>query len=130
MTEALQSTEPVVAESKGGYFKSKLSMRQGRLELTAKQLIWYQISLWWQMFGFIGALLSMKGGKRLFDLDLTQIATLQRAKFGINTKVLDVTMADGAKHRFLINKFDDFTNELKSQLAKTGRAIEITSAAS
>jgi hypothetical protein len=118
-------TDAVVAESRGGYFKSKLRMFQGRLELTSKSLVWYQSSIWWQMFGFIGALLSMKGGKRTFDLDLTQIATLARGKYALNTKILDVTMADGAQYRFMINKYDDFTNELKSQMAKAGKPLEI-----
>jgi hypothetical protein len=129
MTEAMTPTDSVVAESRGGYFKSKLRMAQGRIELTSKSLIWYQSSIWWQMFGFLGALLSLKG-KRTFDLDFTQIASLARGKYALNTKILDVTMADGAQHRFMINKYDAFTAELKNQLAKAGRPLEIASAAS
>jgi hypothetical protein len=130
MTEALQTTEPVIAESRGGYFKSKLRMFQGRAELTARGLIWYQSSIWWQMFGFIGALLAMKGGKRAFELDLTQIQGLTRAKFGLNKNILDVTMADGTTHRFSLAKYDAFTGELTNQLAKLGRPLQIAAIAS
>jgi hypothetical protein len=44
MTQPLQSTEPVVAESRGGYFKSKRRMHFGRTELTTRQLISYEIA--------------------------------------------------------------------------------------
>ena len=76
----------------------------------------------------IGALLSMKGGKRAFELDLTQIQNLARAKFGLNKNILDVTMADGTVHRFSFAKYDAFTGELTSQLAKLGKPLQIAAA--
>jgi|SRR5579862_1249757 len=129
MTQALQSTDPVLAESRGGYFKSKLRMFQGRAELTARQLIWYQASMWLQMLGFIGALLSLRPKKRTFELDLANITGLAHGKFALAKNLLDVTMADGTTYRFQFAKFDEFTGELKSQLAKLGRPLEIAAAA-
>jgi hypothetical protein len=120
MTEAAQSTEPPIAESRGGYFTGKLMQAQGRAELTARQLIWYQPGFLMKMIG-LGSLVK---GTRTFELDYTQIKELARGKFGINIKTLEITMADGTQHRFTLKNYDEFTTELRNQIAKHAKLID------
>jgi hypothetical protein len=46
------------------------------------------------------------------------------AEFGLNKRTLDVAMADGTKHRFMFDKYDAFTAELRSQIAKHAKLVD------
>ncbi len=122
---ALTTTEPVLFETDGGHFKGKLRMYGGRFELTARQLIFYQRSYWFQMFGLIGALLGMKSkGKRALEIELRQIRGLARGKFGLNKKILDVTLADGSEVRLSIAKYDELTARLREQISLHAQLVD------
>jgi hypothetical protein len=120
MSTALATTsEPVLASSHGGLFKSKFRMHLGRFELTSNRITYYQKSTLWLMFGALGMILSRyTAGKRALDIDLGRIATLARGKYGFNKKILDITMADGTSHRLTIDRYEEFTNQLREQIAR------------
>ncbi|MCA9675535.1 MAG: hypothetical protein H6709_12205 [Kofleriaceae bacterium] len=121
----LTVTDPVLAASNGGLFKSKRRMAPGRFELTATRIIYYQRSSFWMAFGALGMLLSrLTAGKRALELDLTQIAAIARGKYGFNKNILDVTMRDGVAHRITIERYDDFTTRLRAELARHASLIE------
>jgi hypothetical protein len=123
--QAMTTTEPVLFESNGGRFQGKLRMFMGRFELTASRIVFYQRSIWWQMFGLIGALLGRRSaGKRVLDIELATIASLARGKFGLNKKILDITRTDGSEVRIAIDKYDAFTARLREELGKRGRLVE------
>lgn len=116
------TAEPVLATSNGGLIKGKMNVVFGRVELTARAVVFHQRSRLWMMFGLLGALLSMRSrGKRALELELTAISQLARGKYGLNKKILDVTMADGSTHRLMVDKYDDFTAQLRDQLARGAR---------
>lgn len=113
MSNALVPTEPVLSTSNGGLFASKWRLSFGRLELTSSRIIFYKRSNFWMMFGALGMLLSRKtAGKRHLDLEVAQIADAVRSKHGFNKNVLEVTMKDGVKHRFSVDKYDAFVAPL------------------
>lgn len=122
---AMTTSDPVLAQTGGGRFKGKLRMFFGRFELTGRELVFYQRSIWFQMFGLIGALLGRKSaGKRTIALELGQVRSLARGKFGLNKKILDVTMADGSAHRFAFDDYDDFTSHLRAQVGTHLRLVD------
>ena len=125
MTTALTtSTELVLATSNGGIFKSKLRMHFARFDLTATRIACYQKSSIWLAFGALGILISRyTAGKRTLELELGTVASIARGKHGFNKKILDVTMTDGAKHRLSIDRFDEFTAQLREQLGRHGAVV-------
>lgn len=113
MTNALVPVETVLATSNGGMFKGKWRLQFGRFELTQSRIIFYKRSSFWMMFGALGVLLSRTtAGKRHLDLELSKITDAVRTKHALNKNVLEVTMADGTKHRFSVDSFDAFTAPL------------------
>jgi hypothetical protein len=111
--QALTSTEPVLFESGGGLFKGKMRMFPGRFELTATRIVYYKRSLWWQMFGMIGALFAWKNrGKREREIELASVASIARGKYALNKKILDFTFTDGTTLRISVTKFEDFIAQL------------------
>ncbi len=113
MSNALVPVETVLASSNGGMFKGKWRLQFGRFELTSTKIIFYKRSSFWMMFGALGVLLSRTtSGKRFLDLDLAQIKDAVRTKHMLNKNVLEVTMADGAQHRFSVDSFDAFVAPL------------------
>jgi hypothetical protein len=101
------SSEPVLATSNGGLFAGKWRLQFGRFEVTSTRIIFYKRSSFWMMFGALGMLLSRTtAGKRHLDLELSKITDAVRTKHLMNKNVLEVTMADGAKHRFSVDSFD------------------------
>ncbi|MBE7452440.1 MAG: hypothetical protein HS111_27230 [Kofleriaceae bacterium] len=122
MSHALTTTEPVLATTHGGLFKSKLRMQLGRFELTPQRVVYYQKSTLFLLFGALGMLLSRyAAGTRALDLELVRIAAVARGKHGFNKNILDVTMSDGTRHRISLDRFDEFTAQLREQLARQGR---------
>src|SRR5262249_42290420 len=122
---AITTTEPVLFESNGGRFQGKLRMFPGRFELTAARIVFYQRSIWWQMFGLIGVLLGRRSaGKPALDMEPTAIASPARGKFGLNKKILDLTLTDGSTVRLMIDTYDDFTARLREELAKRARLVD------
>jgi hypothetical protein len=113
MSNALVPVEQVLTTSNGGMFQSKWRLSFGRLELTPSRIVFYKRSSFWMMFGALGVLLSRTtAGKRHLDLELSQIADAVRSKHGFNKNVLEVTMQDGTKHRFSVDKYDAFVAPL------------------
>jgi hypothetical protein len=120
MADETTPAEQVLIESDGGYFKGKMRMIPGRLELTPTRIIYYKRSFWAQSFGFIGALLANKMGKRDTDIEFAGIASIARGKYALNKKILDIAMTDGSAHRISVNKFDEFVQKLTDT---TGKAV-------
>lgn len=113
MSNALLPIDPVLAASNGGMFASKWRLQLGRFELTATRIIFYKRSGFWMLFGALGLLLSRgTSGKRALDLEVSKITSAVRTKHGFNKNVLEVTMADGVKHRLSIDKYDAFVAPL------------------
>lgn len=117
MSTALATTEPVIASTNGGLFKSKLRMHFARFDLTSSKIVTYQKSSIWLAFGALGILISRyTSGKRTLEIELAKVSTLARGKHGFNKNILDITMADGAKHRLSLDRFDEFTAQLTGQI--------------
>jgi hypothetical protein len=112
------AAEQVLFETNGGYFKGKMRMIPGRLELTPTRIIYYKRSFWAQSFGFIGALLANKMGKRDTDIEFAGIASIARGKYALNKKILDIAMTDGSAHRISVDKFDEFVDKLTGTTGK------------
>ncbi|HUQ05359.1 MAG TPA: hypothetical protein VM261_22810 [Kofleriaceae bacterium] len=118
MSTALSvTTEPVIATTNGGLFKSKLRMHFARFDLTSSRIVTYQKSSLWLAFGALGIIISRyTAGKRTLEIELSKVATIARGKHGFNKNILDVTMHDGAKHRLSLDRFDEFTAQLSGQI--------------
>jgi hypothetical protein len=124
--QALVVLDPVLARSNGTLIKGKLNVQLGRYELTANRLTFFGKSRAYMMFGLLGALLALLAkGKRALDLELSQITAIARGKYGLNKKILDVTMADGTVHRLGLDKFDDLSAQLRDQLARRGASVDV-----
>lgn len=75
------------------------------------------------MFGLIGILLGRRSkGTLALTVELARVRTVARGKYGVNKKVLDVTLDDGTCHRLLVDDFDRFGAALRDQLASRGTA--------
>lgn len=123
MTNALVSTDPVLSSSNGLFVKGKLKVLPGRFELTPSRIIYYQKSRFWMAFGLIGALvLRGQKGTRAMEIQLHQITSIERTRYGFNKNILDVTLADGTKHRIGIEKFDQFSEQLRAAHARRATA--------
>lgn len=116
-TALTTTTEPVLASTNGGIFKSKLRMHFARFDLTSSRIVTYHKSSLWLAFGAIGLLISRyTAGKRTLELELSQIASTERGKHGFNKNILEITMKDGTKHRLSLDHYDDFTAQLRARL--------------
>ena len=116
-TALTTTTEPVIASTNGGLFKSKLRMHFARFDLTSSKIVTYQKSSIWLAFGALGILISRyTSGKRTLEIELSKVTTLARGKYGFNKNILDITMSDGAKHRLSLDRFDEFTAQLTGQI--------------
>jgi len=118
--------EPVLAETNGLIIRGKLNVRMGRYELTGSRLTFFMRSRIFMMFGALGALLQfLSKGKRELEIDLSKVTSMARSKYGLNKKILDVTLADGTVYRFGFDKFDDFTAKLRDQLAQCNASAQV-----
>ena len=116
-TALTTTSEPVLASTNGGIFKSKLRMHFARFDLTSSRIVTYQKSSLWLAFGALGIILSRyTAGKRTLELELAKIASTERGKHGFNKNILDITMKDGTKHRLSLDHYDDFTAQLRARL--------------
>lgn len=119
--QSLVATDNILARSNGTLIKGKLNVQLGRYELTDSRIIFYGKSKAFMMFGALGALLAMLAkGKRALDIELDAVQSVERGKYGLNKKVLDITMADGTVHRLGIDKFDQLSAVLRDQLSRHG----------
>ena len=64
-------------------------------------------------------------GKLALSIDLAQIRSVARGKYGANKKILDVTVADGQTHRLMVDDFDRFGAALREQLAGRGATWQV-----
>jgi hypothetical protein len=64
-------------------------------------------------------------GKLALSIDLAQIRSVARGKYGVNKKILDVTVADGQTHRLMVDDFDRFAAALREQLAGRGATWQV-----
>lgn len=124
MSTALTTTEPApLARSHGGLIAGKLNVRLGKVELTASELQVRTISRAYQMFGLIGMLLGRRAkGTLALTIALGRVRTVSRGKYGLNKKILDITVDDGQTHRIIVDDFDRFGDALRAQLAAAGAA--------
>jgi hypothetical protein len=123
MSQAITTTESVLLQSRGGHIKGKLSVDLGRFDLTAQRIVFYKWSYWYRMFGLIGMLLAMRSrGTVALELELGQISGLARGKYGINKKVLDVTVG-GTTHRLTLDNYDAFAVAVRDAIAQRGRQV-------
>jgi len=122
-TALVASTPAPLATSHGGLIAGKLNVRLGKVELTAGELRVRTVSRAYQMFGLIGMLLARRAkGTLALTVALPAVTTVARGKYGLNKKILDVTVADGQTHRIIVDDFDRFAGALREQLARTGGA--------
>jgi hypothetical protein len=126
MTQALVPTEAVLFQTRGMLILGKLRVHPVRYELQSDRIVvWKQPRILLGL-GLIGLLFAAKmRGKRHLDLELSQIRKYARGKYGLNKRVLDVTLADGAMHRLIIDKFDPFVDGLSQQLAARGNPLAL-----
>jgi hypothetical protein len=118
-------TDPLLYQCSGGRFRGKFRMYFGRFEVTPTRLVYFEHSAWWQPFGALGMLLARSArGKRAAEFDHAQIRSFARGKFGLNKKILDLTMTDGTTHRFSIDKFDELIALLRDLIARGGRRVD------
>ena len=117
--QALVVQPAPLATSNASHLVSRFRAYPGRIELTAPHLVFYQRSRLWLMFGALGMILSrLTAGRRAFDLELARVATIARGTFGLNKKILELTMADGTGHRFAVERYDELAAALRDQLAR------------
>jgi hypothetical protein len=123
MTQALV---PVLFQTRGMVILGKLRVHPVRYELHADRIVIYKQSRILLGLGLIGLLLAAKmRGKHYLDLELSQIRRYGRGKYGLNKRVLDVTLADGTTHRLIIDKFEPFVDCLSQQLAARGTPLAL-----
>jgi hypothetical protein len=126
MTQALVPTEAVLFQTRGMLILGKLRVHPVRYELQSDRIVVWKQSRILLGLGLIGLLFAAKmRGKRHLDLELSQIRKYARGKYGLNKRVLDVTLADGAMHRLIIDKFDPFVDGLSQQLAARGNPLAL-----
>ena len=100
-----------------------VSVRLGKVELTASELQVRTISRAYQMFGLIGMLHGRRAkGTLALTIALGRVRTVSRGKYGLNKKILDITVDDGQTHRIIVDDFDRFGDALRAQLAAAGAA--------
>jgi len=117
--QSLSVVDTVIARCNGTIIRGKLNVQLGRYELTSSRLTFFGKSKAFMMFGLLGALLALLSkGKRALDIELSQITSIARSKYGFNKKILDVTLADGTVHRLGLDKFEEFTGALRDQLTR------------
>jgi hypothetical protein len=56
---------------------------------------------------------------------VSQIRRYARGKYGLNKRVLDVTLADGTTHRLIVDKFEPFVDGLSQQLSARGTPLAL-----
>lgn len=119
MTTALTTTDaPPLARTNGGLIAGKLNVRLGKVELTARELRVMTPSRFFMMFGLIGMLLARRSkGKLALSIDLARVRSVARGKYGVNKKILDITVDDGQTHRIMVDDFEAFADALRGQLA-------------
>lgn len=98
----LSEGEKIIKTSTGGFFKSKINVRAGKLILTDKRLVFQRN--WNFMFGLLGLLLpSMRGGIE-FDIQVENIKNSEKTKFGLNKNILAVKTNDGKEYKISLSK--------------------------
>ncbi|MEZ4404495.1 MAG: hypothetical protein R3B06_31030 [Kofleriaceae bacterium] len=130
MTPTALTTTAPIATTNGGLIAGKLNVRFGKVDLTASELQVRVVSPIYRMFGLIGMLLGRRAkGKLALTVPLGRVRSVTRGKYGLNKKILDVTVDDGQCHRLMVDDFDRFTTALRGQLAAVGTAAwEVASA--
>jgi hypothetical protein len=120
MTNALVAA-PI--KFQGAIIYGKLKLHYARFELEPGKIVVYQHPRWLMGFGLIGLLIARKSqGKRVLDLELSKIAVLGRGKFGLNKKVLEVTMLDGEQYRFNVD--DEKAALIRNHVAAWSSLVE------
>ncbi|MDP2624574.1 MAG: hypothetical protein Q8P27_00125, partial [Candidatus Peregrinibacteria bacterium] len=95
----------IVKEETALYIKSKLNVQAGRIYLTNKRLVF--IKSMNPMFGLIGLLAKVNRGGLLFDIPRKDITRCENLKYGLNKKVMGLTLVDGQEIKFIISS--DYT---------------------
>lgn len=118
MSSTALTTNPApLATSFGGIIAGKLNVRVGKVALTSRALEVRVMSRLFMMFGLVGVLIGRKtAGKLALTIELASIRAVARGKYGINKKILDVTVDGGVTHRVMVDDFDRFTAALRTQL--------------
>ena len=112
----------------GGILRGKLRMHYARFELASDQLVVYQHSRWLMGMGLIGFLLARKlQGKRIIEIGFDDIESIGRGRFGLNKKILEVTLKDGTLHRFSMD--DDASMKIREQVAQRSVAQRLSQTA-
>ena len=126
MTQALIVTEAVLFQTRGMLILGKLRVHPVRYELQSDRIVvWKQPRILLGL-GVLGLLFAAKmRGKRHLDIDLSQIRRYARGKYGLNKRVLDVTLADGTTHRLIVDKFEPFVDGLSQQLTARGMPLAL-----
>lgn len=121
MSTAMTVQVPATVKFHGGILRSTLRVHYARFEVAPDQLVVYQHSRWLMGMGLIGLLLARKlQGKRAIEISFGDIENIGRGKFGLNKKVLEVTMKDGTLHRFSLD--DDASMKIRELVAQHGIA--------
>lgn len=109
----LRQDENLLREEMVSYIKSKLHIQFGQMYLTTKRLVWSKNPN--IFFGLIGMLFQALRGGVVFDIPLSDIASYENAKYGLNKKVLGIKLRDGTDLKFaLSSKYEEWEQAFKS----------------
>jgi hypothetical protein len=107
----------------GAIVHGGLKMHLARFELEPGKIVVYQHSWWLAGFGLLGLWISRKAqGKRVLDLELSKIAVIGRGKYGLNKKIVEITMTTGEQYRF--NLGDDKAALIRNHVAQWNQLVE------
>jgi hypothetical protein len=105
--------EQVIKDEMGMFIKSKLHVQPGQLVLTNKRFVFVKNMNF--MFGLIGLLFKTLRGGVIHDIPLENIKSHAQDKFGVNTKVMKLTLSDGQELRFVLNSpYEEWASLLKN----------------
>jgi hypothetical protein len=109
--------EPVLAESSGMWIAGDRDLRPGRIDLTARRIVFYRANDRDGLAGTMLGLLQPRNGTthRALDIDLASITRVQRGRFRATGKVLELSLADGTSHRVIVDRYDAFVSHLNAR---------------
>jgi hypothetical protein len=107
----LNAGEVLIKENMANCIISKMSAKQGTLFLTSERLVFHKRSMFSYML--VGVFSYLSKGKFDFDIPLTAISAVIKAKHGFNSKVFCIKTADNKEYKFVV-KFDDWFEALQN----------------
>lgn len=108
--EAVQFEQPFILWFPG----SGILTRTADIQITNKRLLLRKTSMWQNMFGVLGKLLARNGSANVDAYALTDIASIEQVKFGINKNVFIIHMKNGSTEKVSIPRPEAFITTIQS----------------